>query len=516
MAHIVIINPKFEVSFWGLEHALALLDVMANLPVAALPLLAALTPSEHSVQLIDENVEPIDFDQCAKADIVGVTGMSVQRFRMREIITELKRHGCFVVVGGPWVTVQEDDFDPDTDVIFVGEAETTWPQFLRDWARGQHARRYEQSDRTDMTTVPVPRHDLLKMREYALGSVQFSRGCPFTCEFCDIIVTFGRKPRLKTANQIIAELECLWRQHGVTTIFIVDDNLIGDRRQIRTLLQEVLAWQRVNDFPILFFTEASVDLADDPELMSLMSAVNIRIIFVGVETPNEASLRETGKLQNLRKSGSLVEKIHRMQEAGFEVWSGQIIGFDHDGPDIFDRQIAFIEQARIITSMVGMLSAIPKTPLHTRLARDGRLDRTDCPESGTNIIPLQLSRDQLREGYIRVMRALYAPDAYFERVRQLYLLGPLSRLEHWPRRSWRSQLQQNLTLMVETAYIVFRLQTRVRDRVLRQTYRNLVMEALRRRSPLLLQILAMKCVMHYHAMCLVDDMAASATPVNTI
>jgi radical SAM superfamily enzyme YgiQ (UPF0313 family) len=515
MADIVLINPRFETSFWGLEYALDLLNVKAALPVAALPLLAALTPAEHRIELIDENVQPIDYDRCARADIVGLTGMSVQRFRMREIIAELKRRGCFVVVGGPWVTVQEDDLNPDADVIFVGEADVTWPQFLSDWSAGRHARRYEQTQRTDVTQLPVPRHELMKMGAYAFGSVQFSRGCPFTCEFCDIIVTFGRKPRLKTSQQIVAELDCLWREHGVTTVFIVDDNLIGNKKEIKAVLRDLLAWQHNNKFPLMFFTEASIDLADDPELLALMSEVNIRIVFVGVETPNEASLRETRKLQNLRAGGSAVDKIHRIQEAGLEVWSGQIIGFDHDGPDIFDRQTAFIREARIVTSMVGMLTAIPKTPLHARLAKEGRLDLADRPANGTNVIPLQLDRDQLRDGYLRVMQALYAPEAYFGRVRQLYLQGPLGTLEHWPKRPWLAALRQNMAALIQSTFIVFRLETRVSDRALRQAYRTMIAEALRRRSPLLLQIFAMKCAMHYHAACLVRDMAASRTPVNT-
>ncbi|WP_262270012.1 B12-binding domain-containing radical SAM protein [Microvirga yunnanensis] len=515
MADIVLINPKFEASFWGLEYALDLLGVKANLPVAALPLLAALTPAEHRIELIDENVEPIDYGRCARADIVGVTGMSVQRFRMREIIAELKRRGCFVVVGGPWVTVQEDYFDPEADAIFVGEAEMTWPQFLSDWSAGRPTRRYEQLQRTDVTQLPVPRHDLLNMSDYAFGSVQFSRGCPFTCEFCDIIVTFGRKPRLKTSRQIIAELDSLWRRHRVTKVFIVDDNLIGNKKETKAILRDLLAWQQQNSFPLLFFTQASIDLADDPELLALMSAVNIRIVFVGVETPNEASLRETKKLQNLRAGGSLVEKIHRIQAAGLEVWSGQIIGFDHDGLDIFDRQVAFLQEARIITSMVGMLSAIPKTPLHTRLAREGRLDEADRPVNGTNVIPLQLDRDQLSQGYLRVMQTIYAPEAYFERVKQLYLQGPLGTLEHWPERSWLDALRQNGTALMQAAFIVLRLETRVRDRALRRVYRTMIGEALRRHSPLLLHILAMKCAMHYHAIRLVRDMAASRMPVNT-
>ena len=230
MVDIVLINPRFEASYWGMEHALHLCATFgkrANMPVSALPLLAALTPAEHKITLIDENVEDIDFALCAKADIVGLTGMTVQRFRMTEILKELKGRGCFTVVGGPWVSVQEDYFGALADVIFVGEAEETWPQFLADWAERKHARRYEQAERTDMSKVPPPRYDLLKMHYYVVAPVQFSRGCPFTCEFCDIIVTFGRRPRLKAIPQIIAELEALRRLGGVGCVFIVDDNLIG-------------------------------------------------------------------------------------------------------------------------------------------------------------------------------------------------------------------------------------------------------------------------------------------------
>src|SRR3954451_9817417 len=269
MVEIVIINPRFEPSYWGMEHALPFMGKAANLPVACLPLLAALTPTEHTVTLMDENVEPIDWDRCARADIVGLTGMSVQRFRMTEILTELKRLGCFVAIGGPWITVQEDYFEGLADAIFIGEAEETWPQFLREWSQGLHQYRYEQSNKTDMTKVPTPRFDMLKMGRYAFGSIQFSRGCPFQCEFCDIIVTFGRRPRIKTSAQVIAELEALHRQ-GSKIAFIVDDNLIGNKRAIGPVLQAVSDWQHRKGYPLTFFTEASIDLADDPELMQLM------------------------------------------------------------------------------------------------------------------------------------------------------------------------------------------------------------------------------------------------------
>src|SRR5215471_1423450 len=249
MADIVLVNPRFNVSYWGLEHALPLLGKRANLPVACLPLLAALTPPEHTVTLLDENVEPLDYERLARADVVGLTGMSVQRFRMREILTELKRRGVFTVVGGPWVSVREDYFGALADVIFVGEAEETWPQFLADWAGQKHASRYEQAERTDMSKVPPPRYDLLKMNRYLIAPVQFSRGCPFTCEFCDIIVTFGRRPRLKTIPQIIAELEAIRRIGGVGGVFIVDDNLIGNKKAVKLILREVIAWQEAHDYP---------------------------------------------------------------------------------------------------------------------------------------------------------------------------------------------------------------------------------------------------------------------------
>ena len=316
MADIVLINPRFEISYWGLEHAVPFLGAKAAMPVANLPLLAALTPPGHKVTLVDENIEPIDFARCARADIVGVTGMNVQRQRMKEILHELKRRGVFTVVGGPWVTVQEDDIAGLADVIFIGEAEETWPRFLGEWNEGRHGTRYEQAERTDMATVPVPRLDLLRMKDYAFASVQFSRGCPFECEFCDIIVTFGRRPRIKTSAQVLAELDALVaaRQRFA---FIVDDNLIGNKRAIKLLLRDVIDWQVKHGYPLMFSTEASIDLAEDAELLELMMEANISSVFVGIETPNEAALRETKKVQNLRtRGGSMLDKVHRIQQAG--------------------------------------------------------------------------------------------------------------------------------------------------------------------------------------------------------
>ena len=255
MADIVLINPRFNPSYWGMNYALPFLGAKAVLPVINLALLAALTPSAHHVTLIDENVDEIDFDRCARADIVGITGMNVQRVRMHEILSELKTRHVFTVVGGPWATVVPDDFGGLADVVFIGEAEETWPRFLREWGEGRHSQSYEQADKTDMTTVPPPRLDLLPMSKYIYGSVQLSRGCPFTCEFCDIIVVFGRRPRFKTAAQVIAELEgCL--AAGKDNLFIVDDNLIGNKKALKQFLPRLREWQQRHDYPFELSTEA--------------------------------------------------------------------------------------------------------------------------------------------------------------------------------------------------------------------------------------------------------------------
>lgn len=513
MAQIVLINPRFEPSYWGMEHALHLVGFKANMPVAALGLLAALTPAGHEITLIDENVEEIDFDLCARADIVGLTGMTVQRFRMKEILTELKARGCFTVVGGPWVSVEENYFGDLANVIFVGEAETSWPKFLADYAQGATAKRYEQDERTDMTTVPVPRHDLLKMKSYALGTIQFSRGCPFMCEFCDIIVTFGRKPRIKTIPQILAELDALKETAKVKMAFIVDDNLIGNKKVIKDVLRAVIGWQRRNDYPLTFITEASLDLADDEELMELMDEANIRSVFVGIETPNEDALKETKKTQNLRgHNRSIPEKVHAIQAHGIEVWSGMMLGFDTDKADIFERQVRLVEEARIVHSSVGMVTAIPKTPLHARLAKENRLDPADRTVYGTNVIPLGMDRASLREGYLRVLRELYSAPNFFKRMDSLYLDGALGESKLRSRQEARRPFRRILgwlEALAHTAFIFVRLQTVVKDPQLRRDYRRVTWNVLRRRpNPFVLQAYALKSVAHYHYHTLVASMSA--------
>jgi radical SAM superfamily enzyme YgiQ (UPF0313 family) len=518
VADIVLINPRFEVSYWGLEHALPLLGKKCNLPTACLPLLAALTPDGHRLTIVDENVEPIDFDRLAQADIVGLTGMIVQRRRMREILRELKARGIFTVVGGPWVSVQEDYFEGLADVIFVGEAETTWPQFLEEWDQGRHQHRYEQLEPTDMTRVPVPRYDLLKTKDYLFGSIQFTRGCPFQCEFCDIIIMFGRKPRLKTSAQVIAELEAMRKQH-MPIAFIVDDNLIGNKIAVKKLLRDVAAWQAAEEYPFTFFTEASLNLSEDDELMELMVAANIVVVFIGIESPNEESLRETKKYQNVRKGGTIVDRVRKVQDSGLEVWCGMIVGFDHDDARIFKAQREFMRQTDIMHAMVGMLSAIPKTPLYARLKNEGRLDLEDEQVFGTNVIPLGMTRDELRDGYIGLMRELYDAEFYFERLENLYLTRRFDfariRNEYWRRHPWTKWKSQSVDAL--RAFGLFlRLIKNVPDPELRQIYRRRMTTMLRRRpDPNVLFICVLKCAMHYHLYTMSREMVEQRKLVNT-
>jgi radical SAM superfamily enzyme YgiQ (UPF0313 family) len=411
---ICLINPRFEPSHFGNEHALALHpgDKRCQMITGALPTLAGLVPDGHHVELLDENVEDIDFDALARFDVIGVTGMIVQRRRMQQILLRLQSVPALVAVGGPYISVEETFFDGLCDVRFVGEAETTWPMFLRDLAAGRPTlARYEQLERTDMSTVPVPRFDLVKSRHYLLAPLQFSRGCPFLCEFCDIIVIFGRKPRLKTAEQVIAELEAV-KKAGFRLCFIVDDNFIGNKVEAKKLLPRVIQWQRDNGYPLILHTEASINLGDDAELLKLMVQANFRHVFIGIESPRSESLKEMRKTHNLR-GDSMLDKLRRVRDAGLVIEGGFMVGFDNDDVAIFDEQFEFIQLSGISLALVSKLTPIPSTPLYARLKAEGRLDFSD-PEC--LFLPKQMSRDQLKQGQRDLIRRLAAPENFFGRL----------------------------------------------------------------------------------------------------
>jgi radical SAM superfamily enzyme YgiQ (UPF0313 family) len=414
---ICLINPRFEPSYWGFDFALPLYpgDKRSTMISGSLTAIAGLS-GDHDVYLLDENVEEIDWPSLLNYDIVGVTGMNVQKYRTRQILIRLRELEIFTVVGGPFVSVQEEFFDGLCDVKFVGEAETTWPQFLDDFARdGSFKQRYEQAQPTDMLTVPRPRFDLLKVDRYASGALQYSRGCPFQCEFCDIIVIYGRRPRVKDPDQLVAELDDM-RRAGFHSAFIVDDNFIGNKKKAKALLAKLIPWMEEHGYPLRLTTEASIDLAEDPELLEMMYRANFRSVFIGIETPRLESLNETKKFQNVR-GDSLGAKLARIQSAGLDINAGFIVGFDSDDKDIFEDQFRFIQENGITLAMVGMLQAIPKTPLYDRLKRDGRLVEED---PSCNFVPHQMSRDELRLGYWDLVKRLYTPEAYLDRYFKVY------------------------------------------------------------------------------------------------
>jgi radical SAM superfamily enzyme YgiQ (UPF0313 family) len=414
---ICLINPKFEPSYWGFEYALPHYpgDRRSTMISGSLPTLAGLSEG-HDVYLLDENVEDIDWEALSQFDVIGVTGMNVQRQRMREILVRLREMDVTVAVGGPYASVKEEFFKGLCDVVFVGEAEDTWPQYLADHAAGRPTRvRYEQDEKTDMTKVPRPRYDLLKVDRYASGSLQFSRGCPFRCEFCDIIVIYGRRPRLKNPEQVIAELEDM-RKAGFHLAMIVDDNFIGNIKKAKELLPHIIAWQKKHGYPLRINTEASINLADDAELLDLMYEANFRSVFIGIETPRAKSLEETKKFQNTQ-GDSMEAKLARIQNAGLDISAGFIVGFDSDDLDIFEDQYRFIQDNGIVLAMVGMLGAIPKTPLYERLAAEGRLYEED---PNCNFEPQQMTREQLRTNYWELVRRLYEPKAFLDRYFKVY------------------------------------------------------------------------------------------------
>ena len=520
MARIALINPRFPVSFWGLNHGLPLMGKRANMPVLALPTLAGLTPPEHEVVLIDENVREIDFDELATFDIVGLTGMTVQRDRMREILMELHARDIFTVIGGPWISVAEDWFSGLVDVMFIGEAEETWPRFLEEWKQGLHQFRYEQAEKTDMTKVPQPRYDLVPFRDYAMGCVQTSRGCPFQCEFCDIIVIFGRKPRVKTPEQVVAEIDAQHRL-GARVIFLVDDNFIGNKKLAKGILRAIVEWQHAHGFPMAFFTEASLDLAEDDELMALMADAGLVAVFIGIESPDEAALRETKKYQNVR--GGIVERVRKVQDAGLEVYAGMIVGFDSDDESVFDRQFEFLRQTRVVGAMAGMLSAIPKTPLYDRLEAAGRLDNAaaDDPNIATNVIPLNMSREAMRDGWVDLMDRLYDADNYFDRFDALFVEGrlPLATAKMtWLRKRRPLSYVKIQTLTVLAALgMLARIWTDPRTRPFRRRYARSLRKLLTSgRPPRYLFQFAYKCIMHTHFAIMTRQMVKGETRlVNT-
>ncbi|MBI5361743.1 MAG: DUF4070 domain-containing protein [Planctomycetes bacterium] len=413
---ILLVHPRHPTTFWSFEHVVRFASKRCAFPPLGLLTVAALLPREWELDLVDLNVRPLRDEDVQRADCVFLSAMIVHRESVREIVLRCRAAGKRVVAGGPLFTAAHDEF-PEIDHFVLGEAEDVVQELVRDLERGELRRVYSNAERPDVARSPVPRWDLVDPRHYVAMSVQFSRGCPYDCEFCYIVVMNGRVPRTKRPEQLVAELDALRALGWKDMVFVVDDNFIGDKGRTKTLLRAVIAWRARTGASMGFLTEASVNLADDPELCELMVQAGFKKVFLGLETPAEESLHECHKTQNERRD--LVGAVRTIQRSGLEVLGGFIVGFDHDPADIFERQFEFIQRSGVATAMVGLLTALPRTRLHERLAREGRLAGTSTGNNTDAVLNFEpvLGRAFLVDGYRRLMHRLYEPRNYYRRVR---------------------------------------------------------------------------------------------------
>jgi radical SAM superfamily enzyme YgiQ (UPF0313 family) len=414
--NVLLLSPKTPDTFWSFAHALPFVAKRACLPPLGLLTVAGMLPEAWDLRLVDLDVEPLSDAEIDAADVVFLSGMIVHRESAHDIARRCRERGRTVIAGGPLFTTGHEEF-VEIDHFVLGEAEGVVDRLVRDLQAGTLRHIYRCDDFPSLDATPPPRWDLLEFRRYASMSLQFSRGCPHDCEFCDVVVMNGHVPRTKPVERLIAELDALVLAGWSGSVFFVDDNFIGHRGKARAFLRALVDWRERRGVQIEFFTEATVDLAERPELMELMTRAGFRKVFLGIETPEVDSLRECRKLQNTRRD--LAESIRRIQNAGLEVMGGFIVGFDHDAPDVFETQFAFIQRTGVVTAMVGLLTALPRTRLYQRLKREGRLlaeSRGNNTEAFCNFVP-RLDRGMLEQGYRDLMARLYDPRVFYDRAR---------------------------------------------------------------------------------------------------
>lgn len=413
---VLLVNPEFPNSYWSGKYSLPFSRRKSLLPPLGLITIAAMLPRDWECRLVDLNQDSLPDADLQNADLVMLTGMLVQRPSLHEVLARCRRLGVKTVVGGPYATALPQELE-GADHVVVGEAEEIMADLTRDLAAGTAGHLYREKGKPDVARSPLPRYDLLKVESYHQLCLQYSRGCPFSCEFCDIIVMYGQKPRTKTAGQVIRELEAIQSTGFRGDVFFVDDNFIGNKRAVKEMLPELAEWRNRTRASLEFYTEASMNIADDTRLVNMMTHAGFTAVFIGIESPSPEALRETRKLQNLKRN--MVEQVHFLKEKGLDVWAGFILGFDCDGPDSFDNMIRFIEDAAIPYAMVGMLSALPNTPLYKRLEKEGRL-RPDTvgDQFGLSNVITKLPASQMVAGYRRVLETLYQPENFFQRCRE--------------------------------------------------------------------------------------------------
>ncbi|MCU0452243.1 MAG: DUF4070 domain-containing protein [Bacteroidetes bacterium] len=424
---ILLVNPPIPETFWSFRHAIKFVSKRAVFPPLGLLTVASMLPASWTKRVVDMNTTALSDSDIVWADLVFVGAMSVQESSARSVIARAQRLHRTVVAGGPLFSARPDEF-AHVDHLVLNEAEITLPSFLKDLASGVPQRICRTSDWADITTTPVPSWDLITMKHYSNMNVQYSRGCPFDCEFCDITVLFGRRPRTKSVEQLLKEFDALADRGWSDEVFLVDDNFIGNRTKLKNeILPAMIHWRRGRKQPFLLNTEASLDLADDRELMQMMVEAGFTTVFVGIESPHEESLAECRKAPNRKRN--LLSSVRSLQTHGLQVQGGFILGFDSDPATIFHRMVEFIQESGIVTAMVGLLNAPVGTRLYRRLRDEGRLLTTmsgDNTDFSMNFVP-KMNLDALVQGYRQVLESIYAPKQYYQRVRtflRTYQPGP--------------------------------------------------------------------------------------------
>jgi len=414
--NILLVYPEYPDTFWGFKHVLGIMSKKSASPPLGLLTVAAMLPEEWDQRLVDMNVSSLRDEDLQWADYVFVSAMVVQKAAAGEVISRAKTVGAKVVAGGPLFTTAHEAFE-DVDHFVLNEAEATLPPFLHDLASGSARHIYTSTEWPDVTKTPIPLWGLLDIKKYATMNVQYCRGCPFDCEFCNIATLNGPTPRAKDADQFVRELDAIYERSWRGSVFVVDDNFIGNKRKLKDeVLPALISWSEAKGHPFALSTEASVNLADDAELMEMMSRAGFDTVFVGIETPDENSLAECGKLQN--KGRDLVASVKKMQSHGLQVQGGFIVGFDNDTPSIFERQIEFIRRSGIVTAMVGLLNAPRGTRLYERLEREKRLLKEPSGSNtdfSMNFVP-KMDWNTLVAGYRNILDTIYAPKMYYERI----------------------------------------------------------------------------------------------------
>jgi radical SAM superfamily enzyme YgiQ (UPF0313 family) len=413
----LLVYPEYPDTYWSFKHALKFISKKASEIPLGLITVASLLPGDWNKKLIDLNVTKLRDKDIIRADYVFISAMNVQLASVRQIISRCKLHDKKIVAGGPLFTEEHEQF-AEVDHLVLNEAEITLPLFLEDLKNGCAKKTYRTDKFADITRSPLPDYSLLKAGKYGSTGIQYSRGCPYDCEFCDITALFGRRVRTKTSAQIIAELERLLMSGWRGTVFFVDDNFIGHKRKLKTdLLPSIIRWMESKGRPFSFITEASIDLADDEDLMNMMVKAGFSRVFIGIETPEESCLKECNKLHNNNRD--LKECVNTIQRYGMEVCGGFIVGFDNDPPNIFQRQIDFIQKSGIITAMVGLLNAPRLSKLYRRLKNEGRITESfggDNTGYSMNFVPA-MDKNELMIGYQKIIQNIYSCKSYYKRVK---------------------------------------------------------------------------------------------------